>query len=609
MAYKLLIKKPIKRIRMSKCSIIISKFKLYLPVVSICSLVLLIFSIYLNEYILFILNKRIEIPFMQSTIKKDNLQLKLGIFTFIENESLIWSFQVIFGVLLFFIIIFFYSFFRTIFMDPGYLPDPINFECNLVLQNLEFKEEETEFISYEESEASSHMQNNISDDNLLLDSNKIFYKSKEANKKLKSIPKKNLPIKMKLENKNDENSNKNYFDNSEHKKKCYAKEENVNFNSSNDNILSNDLSNNNINYSDISGNIEKNNFFNDKNKTTYGYFQEKKTFKDNTSDKSDDKNLSIDIKDKSKITNTSNIQNLSMDNVEINIIENNKIINNEINSLEMRKKSADKFRPESGLQVKENFSEISPSQKKISFYNNKGEKERSLNLINEVLNYGSIEIKNATNHFISNVNDSKLISPISGNYSNDLVPNRKLSKSSKSNRSHMLKSHRIKHLENHLCNRKDYKRRHSSNKRAKYGYFQAKSKNYKNGLDQDSITPIYNIKGETIIGELKEEGSGTKNSCNSKNFINDSSEIIKDNELLSSDNTNPHKIFQKILKMRTNFINDFGKIVANGPICASEGVKYRNYLEKYLNITKLNGSYTNSYFHSMLYKQSKFYSL
>ena len=48
-------------------------------------------------------------------------------------------------------------------MDPGYLPNPINFEYNLVLQNLEFKEE-TEFISYEESENS-----NCDNSNCILD--------------------------------------------------------------------------------------------------------------------------------------------------------------------------------------------------------------------------------------------------------------------------------------------------------------------------------------------------------------------------------------------------------------------------------------------------------
>ncbi len=44
------------------------------------------------------------------------------------------------------------SMFRTIFMDPGYLPDPLNFEFNLVKKNLEYPERVTKSISdYEDS--------------------------------------------------------------------------------------------------------------------------------------------------------------------------------------------------------------------------------------------------------------------------------------------------------------------------------------------------------------------------------------------------------------------------------------------------------------------------
>ena len=214
-----------------------------------------------------------------------------------------------------------------------------------------------------------------------------------------------------------------------------------------------------------------------------------------------------------------------------------------------------------------------------------------------VYNNNSITINNNINFFTNQENDKKIISPISGN----ITDNSSLSKVNQ-DKNKLLKIASNNHKGNTKGGHnkmKISKKRFSSMKNRK-NHFSIR-KNYTELNINQYLNDRDNYSRKFSSNELIEGKGG-----NTKNFISDSSEF-KDNETSSIPSTKNEHIFNKILKMRNNFIKDFGKIVANGPISTSEGVKYRNYLEKYLNFNNFpnsNLSYRTSYFHSLLYSQS-----
>lgn len=646
------IKKPMER-RMSKFSIFCTKFRIYLPVLSITTLVLFIFSIYLNEYILFILNQRFFIPFMKENIKRDTLNMKLGIFTILENENLIFSTKILFCVFMFFMVLFFYSFFKTILIDPGYLPDPVNFEFNLILQNLEIKEDH-EFISYEESESSNANNNSM---NIALDSGSNLTNSNNNNLTpiKSSIKAANADDKIKNQSeimKNEIFEEANIINNTTNNK---LNENQINLDNSNEKEIlfnnNNDLSNNGI-YSDISANNEINNspqetivnkkksskkakneslISNTITEEENAYVVHKNNIEEN------DVNANVD---NSKITITSNINNSSNENHKFNssaasLKENENLKNNfikkdennsneylieENTSYQFNNLNIENLKEKNDYNIIIHNKEISPnnnindsprdeeinrdiitkarsSKKRISKSQNKIYKDENSETKNVIYNNNSITINNNFTFFTNQENDKKLISPISGN----ITDNSSLSKVNQ-DKNQLIKTTRHHHRSSAKGTDKKMKiskKRFSSMKNknnnfpVRKNYSELNVKNYLNDRD------LYSRKFSS--NELMEVKGG-----NSKNFISDSSEF-KDNETSSIPSVKNNNFFNKILKMRNNFIKDFGKIVANGPICTSEGVKYRNYLEKYLNFNNFpnsNISYRTSYFHSLLYSQS-----
>jgi len=639
--------------RMSKFSFCFTKIKIYLPVFSILILVLFIFSVYLNEFILFILDQRISIPFMKENIKKETLQLKLGIFNVLENENLIFTTQIIFSLVFFFLFIFLYSFFKTIFLDPGYLPDPVNFEYNLILQNLEIKEEH-EFISYEETETSN--LNNTSNFTGIVDSgsnitncnNEIF-----ENNKTKLIQNKSY----------EENHILKYeiFDNYNFNKKTSGTRINENQKNydiiyENEILLNNfELNNNKFNYdSNVlpSINVKQNQISSNNN-------NKEKNLKINNLYEENQQVLELNIGiendlienvDYSKITTSSNLNNSSHENHKYN---NNSIISmkedefiknisknkNEINFqdnlveentlLTFNNLNNEYFKERNDFNMniignKCNIYNIPASddlfkikntdkgdikEMKISGHlsvkkqnikqstNTKSSKNEHIkkNFFSQIINkknhFENNSIKNREkNFFLYNPqeNDSRFISPISGN----ITENSSLSKIKRKKLTKNFK--KLKHIKGKSKIFKFSKKKNYSLRFRKY---------FKNNLT--NITDINDpFASHRKYGLNENKIHDAKITLNCGNLIDESAE--KNGENISITSSTIENIFSKILKMRNNFIKDFGKIVFNGPICTSEGVKYRNYLEKYLNFNNVNTSttYSNSYFHSILYNQS-----
>jgi hypothetical protein len=120
------------------------KMRINLPVLLVLTNLSLIYSIYMLEYVLplmvgdnFLLNNLL----LGHHVNKKNTQT-LGLALFI-----------IMNWLLFWLLI---SYFRTILTDPGYLPDPMELEVQLILKNLDFQpNEQTERRVYSRSSSSA----------------------------------------------------------------------------------------------------------------------------------------------------------------------------------------------------------------------------------------------------------------------------------------------------------------------------------------------------------------------------------------------------------------------------------------------------------------------
>ncbi len=101
----------------------------YAPVMVIWSMMAGIYYIYMTNYVMILMNPQIDTKlssrlYLAKLFPNDSYSVGL---VFFITENLCLSLMMI-------------SMFRTIFMDPGYLPDPLSFEFVLVKKNLEYSE-------------------------------------------------------------------------------------------------------------------------------------------------------------------------------------------------------------------------------------------------------------------------------------------------------------------------------------------------------------------------------------------------------------------------------------------------------------------------------------
>lgn len=669
---------------MSRNTFFFTKLKIYLPVLSLTTLIILIFSIYMNEYILFILNKKIYFPYMKQSFKKETLILKLGIFTYLDNENFIFCTKILLGFVIFFLGSFLYSFFKAIFMDPGYLPDPSNFEYNLVLQNLDIREEHA-FLLNEDSEASQGI--NASSNIGILDSASFDKNSKNLNHQHVKAENMFTPNEL-IKNEIFENSNRfkkksldickntkcnDIYQNGNNKDTLFKSIENEII------LNNNDLSNNCI-YSDISGNNDiiaspnenklenqksfkvnninnllennlrynedfyivqpnilienQNNSNEEKNvnspksnknsssKENHKYLSRHNSIKENANlrnsyikmDKENSREFLIEENNNFNFANT-NIENLKEKN-DINInIKNNQDLNDEKSEIMNIPNTNQKL--DFDNQSKNYKNESRRQSKNYKIESKRGSKSLDKNYENEILdsakiihNDNSIIINNNFAFYINqdneNIEKNVIISPIFDN----IIDNSTLSK---------IKQNQIKDNEknsNYNYNLEEKDKRHSNKKnnltRKRYSS-QKHNKNRNFSSTKNNITEL-NVKNYIIKNKRynnldsyrKNNHSNLFESKNSldRNFTSETSDYIE-NESSEISSSRMGKFFEKISKVRKDFIKGFASIVANGPICSSEGVNYRNYLEKFLNFNKFNlNSFSNSYFHSILYNQS-----
>ena len=108
----------------------------YAPVMVLWTLIGLIYYVYMTNYVMILLyptlDKRLSSKlYMTKLFPYDSYSAGM-LFFITENLCLV---------------LMLISMFRTIFMDPGYLPGPLNFEFNLVKKNLEYPERVIKSIS------------------------------------------------------------------------------------------------------------------------------------------------------------------------------------------------------------------------------------------------------------------------------------------------------------------------------------------------------------------------------------------------------------------------------------------------------------------------------
>ncbi len=107
------------------------KLMIYSPVLVIWIVIFLIYSIYIMDYVLILMNPSINPLISDNMVIFKHLNLPY-------STTGYWLFVIINWCVFMMVI----SMFRTSFMDPGYLPNPVQMEFNLVRKNLEYEYED-----------------------------------------------------------------------------------------------------------------------------------------------------------------------------------------------------------------------------------------------------------------------------------------------------------------------------------------------------------------------------------------------------------------------------------------------------------------------------------
>ena len=115
--------------KMKLQSRIFYNFLTYSPVFSIWSLLSFIYTVYMFEYIFVLMNPKYN----------SSLYYNLYLTNIFPNDTYNAG-AFLFLLINFCVAMMVISMLRTIFMDPGYLPDPLQFEYKLVKKNLEYTE-------------------------------------------------------------------------------------------------------------------------------------------------------------------------------------------------------------------------------------------------------------------------------------------------------------------------------------------------------------------------------------------------------------------------------------------------------------------------------------
>ncbi len=103
--------------------------RIYSPALVLLALIVFIYSIYIFNYVLVLVEPHSNLKLYSLLLFGSNIfSQKLGIWLFIIMN---WLF--------FWLIV---SFLRTAFSDPGYFPDPLELEYNILKKNLDFPEEQ-----------------------------------------------------------------------------------------------------------------------------------------------------------------------------------------------------------------------------------------------------------------------------------------------------------------------------------------------------------------------------------------------------------------------------------------------------------------------------------
>ncbi len=515
---------------------------------------------------------------MKENIKKEKLLLKLGIFIFIENENLKSSIEAFLYFIVFCLIIFFYSFFKSIFMDPGYLPDPINLEYNLILQNLEIKED-NEFKRYEESindENNSLYKNSLisNKDTQNTNNNHLYTQDRFLLEKKNSDSIGNIKDEIFEDNLVVKKPTKNNFIELNSKSEFFGKDTANNLNGVEQNAMKC------INKTKITKNsdLELNE-------------NHKYNISPNINDKGNENAINKNMKKDENNCNNYLIKdnnNLSFKNLNFEYLKEK----NDCNIIKTRDIPNDNIIEKPFSSIDYNISPII----NVSFLNSE----------NNLFTNDPNTLKGNFSIYNNHKNEDKIISPIICNVSDTSCLDR-------------IKEKNFQNTYNSIENKKkkkDKKDRSNKNKLSKKSYSSLGKIKIENEYGKhytelnvnkcmntnDSICSSQNF----FYNQLNKFGDSIKFS---RGFVTDSSS--RETETPSIGSNNKENVFQKILKMRNNFIKDFGHMVFNGPICNSEGIRYRNYLEKYLNFSNLKNisTYSNSYLHSILYNQSNIYIL
>lgn len=143
------------------------KFRIYLPLLSIILIMSFIYSVYITQFVLTLINTQTSEYFLVAYSSQDPKQVGI----------------VLGSILSFFVLMFTISLLRTSAMNPGYVQDPMQVEAKLLIKNLEFKHCQSDILHVQTNnhnhESSSEDDN--SDMSLISEKRSKFLRAFSAN--------------------------------------------------------------------------------------------------------------------------------------------------------------------------------------------------------------------------------------------------------------------------------------------------------------------------------------------------------------------------------------------------------------------------------------------